>query len=131
MILKKIAKLLFNRVFYVLFALAVQLGWLLTIFLRLAGYSRYMSIALDIVSILIVLKIVNRKINPSYKLAWTILILCLPVFGLVLYLVFGRSRIASYMQERFNEMLDKSRNLLKPDSRVHEKLKADSEYHTE
>ena len=60
MILKKIAKLLFNRVFYVLFALAVQLGWLLTIFLRLAGYSRYMSIALDIVSILIVLKIVNR-----------------------------------------------------------------------
>ena len=112
MILKKIAKLLFNRVFYVLFALAVQLGWLLTIFLRLAGYSRYMSIALDIVSILIVLKIVNRKINPSYKLAWTILILSLPVFGLVLYLVFGRSRIASYMQERFNEMLDKSRNLL-------------------
>ena len=123
MILKKIAKLLFNRVFYVLFALAVQLGWLLTIFLRLAGYSRYMSIALDIVSILIVLKIVNRKINPSYKLAWTILILSLPVFGLVLYLVFGRSRIASYMQERFNEMLDKSRNLLEPDQQVHEKLK--------
>ena len=76
MILKKIAKLLFNRVFYVIFAMAVQLGWLLTIFLRLAGYSRYMSFILDVISILVVLKIVNRKINPSYKLAWTIVDPC-------------------------------------------------------
>ena len=115
MILKKIAKFLFNRVFYVIFAMAVQLGWLLTIFLRLAGYSRYMSFILDVISILVVLKIVNRKINPSYKLAWTMLILCLPIFGLVLYLVFGRSRIAAYMQDRFNEMLMKSGNLLQTD----------------
>ena len=125
MILKKIAKLLFNRVFYVIFAMAVQLGWLLTIFLRLAGYSRYMSIALDVISILVVLKIVNRKINPSYKLAWTMLILCMPIFGLVLYLVFGRSRIANYMQERFNEMLAKSSNLLQTDPEIHERLEAE------
>ncbi len=28
---------------------------------------------------LVVLWIVNKKINPSYKLGWTILILCFPV----------------------------------------------------
>lgn len=125
MILKKIAKLLFNRVFYVIFAMAVQLGWLLTIFLRLAGYSRYMSFILDVISILVVLKIVNRKINPSYKLAWTMLILCLPIFGLVLYLVFGSSRIAAYMQDRFNEMLMKSGNLLQTDPEIHDLLEAE------
>ena len=125
MILKKIAKLLFNRVFYVIFAMAVQLGWLLTIFLRLAGYSRYMSFILDVISILVVLKIVNRKINPSYKLAWTMLILCPPIFGLVLYLVFGRSRIAAYMQDRFNEMLMKSGNLLQTDPEIHDLLEAE------
>ena len=123
LILKKLSKLLFNRIFYVLFAMAVQLGWLLLFFLKLAGYSRYISTALTILSTLIVLKIVNRKINPSYKLAWTMLILCLPIFGLVLYLVFGSSRIANYMQERFNEMLAKSSELLKPKEEVHEKLK--------
>ncbi len=106
-----------------LFAMAVQLGWLLLFFLKLAGYSRYISTALTILSTLIVLKIVNRKINPSYKLAWTMLILCLPIFGLVLYLVFGNSRIANYMQESFNEMLAKSSELLKPKEEVHEKLK--------
>ena len=103
--------------------MAVQLGWLLLFFLKLAGYSRYISMALTILSTLIVLKIVNRKINPSYKLAWTMLILCLPIFGLVLYLVFGNSRIANYMQENFNEMLAKSSELLKPKEEVHEKLK--------
>ena len=123
LILKKLSKLLFNRIFYVLFAMAVQLGWLLLFFLKLAGYSRYISTALTILSTLIVLKIVNRKINPSYKLAWTMLILCLPIFGLVLYLVFGNSRIANYMQENFNEMLAKSSELLKPKEEVHEKLK--------
>ncbi len=123
LILKKLSKLLFNRIFYVLFAMAVQLGWLLLFFLKLAGYSRYISMALTILSTLIVLKIVNRKINPSYKLAWTMLILCLPIFGLVLYLVFGNSRIANYMQENFNEMLAKSSELLKPKEEVHEKLK--------
>lgn len=123
MILKKIAKLLFNRIFYVAFAMAIQLGWLLAIFLRLAGYSRYMSMALDIISILVVLRIVNRKINPSYKLAWSMLILCLPIFGLVLYLVFGQSRVATYMQTRFNDMLEESSNLLKTDPQLHRRLR--------
>ncbi len=96
MILKKMPSFCLTGFFMCGIAMAVQLGWLLTIFLRLAGYSRYMSIALDAISILVVLVIVNRKINPSYKLAWTMLILCLPVFGLVLYLVFGASRIGLY-----------------------------------
>lgn len=123
LILKKIAKLLFNRIFYVAFALMVQLGWLLAIFLRLAGYSRYISFGLDVLSILIVLWIVNKKTNPSYKLAWTMLILCLPIFGLVLYLVFGQSRIATYMQERFTEILDLTGDYLKGDEITHEKLR--------
>ena len=32
-------------------------------------------------SLIFVLWIVNKKINPAYKLAWTILILAFPVFG--------------------------------------------------
>ena len=125
MILKKISKLLFNRIFYVIIAMAVQLGWLLTIFFRLAGYSKYISFGLDVLSIVIVLWIVNRKINPSYKLAWTMLILCLPVFGLVLYLVFGQSRVATYMENRFADMLDQTRDYLVEDEGIHERLEAE------
>ena len=41
-----------------------------------------------IISVLIVLWIVNKKINPSYKLGWTILIMTVPVFGVLLYVLF-------------------------------------------
>lgn len=106
--LKKLSKLLFNRIFYVVFALLVQLGWILIMAWRLAGYSRYISIGLNILSILVVLWIVNQKINPSYKLGWTLLIMAVPIFGLVLYLLFGRSRIATVLQNRYEEILQDS-----------------------
>lgn len=115
LLLKKILKLLFNRIFYVVFALLVQLGWIFLIVWRLAGYSKYISIGLSILSVLIILFIVNKKINPSYKLAWTILILCLPIFGLVLYLLFGKSRIATAMQKSYDEVLKQSSDYLKED----------------
>ena len=77
--LKRILKLLFNRIFYVAAALLLQLGWLLIMAWRLAAYSKYISNAIAVISILVVLWIVNKKINPSYKLGWTILILTVPV----------------------------------------------------
>lgn len=65
---EKIAKLLFNRSFYVALALLVQLGWLFILVWQLAAYSKYISFGITVVSILSVLWIVNKKINPSYKL---------------------------------------------------------------
>ena len=99
--LSKVLKLLFNRIFYVVVALLLQLGWLFLMIARFVGYSNYISVALEVLSVLVILWIVNKKINPSYKLAWTILILCIPVFGLLLYLLFGQSRIAADMEKKF------------------------------
>ena len=98
MLLKKTAKLLFNRIFYVALALLIQLGWLLILVWQLAAYSKYISFGITVISILSVLWIVNRRINPSYKLGWTMLIMAVPIFGLVLYILFGKSRIAQEMQ---------------------------------
>lgn len=121
--LKKLLKLLFNRIFYVVFALLIQLGWILIIAWRLAGYSRYISIALNIVSILVVLWIVNQKINPSYKLGWTLLIMAVPIFGLVLYILFGRSRIAAAIQKRYEEILRESSGYMQQDPMTMQRLK--------
>ena len=121
--LKKIAKLLFNRIFYVAFAILIQLGWILIMVWRLTEYSRYISIGISIVSIIVVLWIANKKINPSYKLAWTLLIMGVPVFGLVLYLLFGQSRIARKMQKRFQTIIQCSSSYLKEEPVTREKLK--------
>ena len=69
LLLRKLLKLLFNRIFYVVFAMLIQLGWIFVMVLKIAAFSRYVDIFIGIVGVLIVLWIVNKEINPSYKLA--------------------------------------------------------------
>lgn len=102
--LDRMMKLLFNRIFYVAMALLIQLGWLLLLVWRLNEYSKIISAFLSVLSLLAILLIVNKNINPSYKLAWTIVISVIPIFGLVFYMLFGKSRIASAMEERLEAM---------------------------
>ena len=121
----RILKLLFNRIFYVAVALILQLAWLVVLVLRLMEFSPYITMALNVLSVLAVLWIVNRNINPSYKLAWTMLILTIPVFGLVLYLVFGGSRIAAAMQDHFGKRLAESEEYLRENPQTRADLEAE------
>ena len=122
LLLKKIAKLLFNRIFYVAVAILVQFGWIMMMVLRLATYSRYVDILLKLAGVVIVLWILNKEINPSYKLAWIILILVLPILGVVLYFLFGRSRIATIMQQHFEQRIEESRDYLQDRPETRERL---------
>ena len=122
LLLKKIAKLLFNRIFYVAVAILVQFGWIMMMVMRLATFSKYVDVLLKLVGIVIVLWILNKEINPSYKLAWTLLILVLPILGVVLYLVFGRSRIAAIMQQHFEQRIEESRDYLQVRPETRERL---------
>ena len=92
--------------------------------LRLAAYSRYIDIGLRLIGIVLVLWILNKEINPSYKLAWTMLILILPILGVVLYFVFGRSRIAAIMQQHFEQRIEESREYLRDRPQTRQKLEA-------
>lgn len=123
MLLKKLVKLLFNRIFYVVVALLIQLGWFLIMFWKLAGYSAYFTIALEIISILVVIWIANQKINPSYKLGWTLLIIVIPVFGLALYLLFGNSRIAALFQKRYEQILNESSGYMVQNAETMDRLR--------
>ncbi len=121
--LKKIAKLLFNRIFYVALALLVQLGWLFILVWQLAAYSKYISLGITVVSILSVLWIVNKRINPSYKLGWTMLIMAVPIFGLLLYILFGKSRVAQEIQEQYTQVKRESVPYLTQEKKVFDKIK--------
>ncbi len=60
----------------------------------LANYiSRYYIFfysSLRIISVIFVLFIINRDRNPSFTMAWTILILVIPIAGLSIYFLWGR-----------------------------------------
>ena len=90
----------------------------------MSSLSAPVTMTADILSILLVLWIVNKEINPSYKLAWTILILVLPVFGIVVYLLFGESRVAKKMTEESDAVVQEIENYFRENDKVREKIEA-------
>ena len=57
--------------------------------------------AFEILGIIISLYIVNKRENPSYKIAWIVFILVLPVFGLFIYMMWGGQRTFPHLKKRF------------------------------
>lgn len=85
--------LLWGRFVLIALLIILQFFWLVTVFYELSYKFQYANYAIRIVAIVVVIHIVNRSMNPNNKLLWTFLILLSPVFGLLLYLIFGRRGI--------------------------------------
>ena len=120
--LSRILKLIFNKAFYVAFSFILQIVWMGLLLARVISFSRYISFGVEILSFVIVLRILSRKINPSYKLAWSVTIMCIPVFGLLFYLMFGKSRIGSEIQKRFDRLMESGRPFLQEDPSIRETI---------
>lgn len=100
--MKRIAGMLFSRYFIVGLAIILQFLW---IFFMLYDFSirfTFVDIAFHALALVLVLVIINNTTNPSYKLAWTFIILAVPVLGIALYAVFGRSQLTRRTQERMD-----------------------------
>ena len=120
--LRKLSKLLFNRIFYVAFAIILQLGWILMMVWKAAEYSQYISAGLTVLSLAVILWLVSRDMNPSYKLGWTLLITLFPIFGLVFFLLFGESRIATAMQKYYEKIQKFTEPYLTEDAEARKEL---------
>ena len=67
---------------------------------KLDNYFVYFYAGSVLLSLLITLGIINSKNNPAYKIAWLIPILLFPVFGGLVYLLFGSDRTGRYLRKK-------------------------------
>lgn len=116
----KFMKLLTHRVFLVAVSILIQLGAILIVLLRFNEYySEFNQICL-ILSIIIVIYIVGDRSNPSYKIAWIVPIMLFPIFGWLIYLLFGGNRLSKRtrrkMQSMNRVMVDELQSSCKADS---------------
>ena len=72
----------------------LQVLWIFWLALKLNDYSTAIQVCTSVLTFLITLRIYGLHINSAYKISWIILILLFPIFGLTLYLLFGRSGAA-------------------------------------
>lgn len=117
--MNKILKLLFNRVvvtgLLILLQLSIILFWILT-FTNEFIYFYFFSLILGLAMVIYIL---GRTDNPSFKLAWAITILVLPIFGGLLYIIFGgnkvRRRLKRKIENNYEDIInhfDKNDNLI-------------------
>lgn len=70
----------------ILILLFIQVLILTIMFLKLTDYIIYLYSFFTVLSTILVIYILNKKEDPSFKLAWIIPILLVPVFGCIFYL---------------------------------------------
>ena len=87
--------------------------------MHFVGNREWISVMLSILSLMVVLFLNMKEENASYKIGWIILIMTLPVFGGLFYLLFGNKRPSGFMRlrllrshERIHPLLPKSKEVL-------------------
>ena len=121
--MKKILHLLFGRFFIVALSIILQVVWLCTVLWQFSYQFTYANLMLRVVAIIVVLIIVNKWINPANKLSWTFLILLSPLFGLMVYFLFGRSGLTRGTRKRMDAVNAEVLKQMKPDEQAKEALK--------
>ena len=101
--MKKLLRFLTSRVVLVTLLIALQLGLLSYVVLYLSVHALPVYVLTQCISLLLVVWVVSREDNPSYKLAWVITILALPIFGGLFYLIFGSKRLSRALKKRVVE----------------------------
>ena len=81
--------ILFQRTVYVLLFATIQIALLVWVLLRMHALIPYFVVLCTVLSSLCAMHIINQHTNPAYKIAWLIPLLVLPIFGGLLYLMFG------------------------------------------
>ena len=122
--MKSYFKLLFQRAVVVSLCLLIQVGVLVFGVHYLSGYSVWFNIGMDIVAWLAVIWIVSCRTEPTYKIAWIIPILALPLFGISFYLLFGGNRLSRRLKRRMQTVQQIHMDNLTQDMRVLEREQA-------
>ena len=101
--MKWLRSVLFHRTSFLLAAMLLQLAFF-ALALKLFVESYYLVYLLSLAtSAIVVLWILSDSSKSTYKLAWIIPIMLLPVFGGFFYLFFGRVRLRQGFLSKMRE----------------------------
>ncbi len=123
---KKTSKRLLGRVLTVGLAVLTQVVWIIFAVVVLRNRFPFVAGLISILSVAAILWITSKDINPSYKLAWTTLILALPIVGAVIYLLFGKTWLGKETQQKLDAAAKEAADHIGTDEEAREHLEEQS-----
>ncbi|MFV0480069.1 MAG: cardiolipin synthase [Anaerorhabdus sp.] len=116
--MRKILSVLTKRHVIVGLLILIQLIFMISLIYQLSEYVIRLNQLLTAFSIIVVIYLINQDLNPSYKLAWSILILTFPIFGGFFYLLFGNKKAPKALRRSMLSSIQKTLPLLSQDHSV-------------
>ncbi len=110
--------------------LVFQLAILFVTLRTLSDKSVFLYTVSEILAIVTVIYIVNRRGNPSYKMAWIVFILIVPIFGITVFVFFGGGRVMPHLKKRMRDCESHNMPYLKDDEQSQNSLKYDDYSHS-
>lgn len=92
-VMRRIFKLLKQKAFYIVASLLIQVICLGVIVTYFSTRFTFFYVIMVILSIIMAIHVINRDSDSSSKLLWVALILAVPIFGGLIYLLFGNRKI--------------------------------------
>lgn len=123
----KIFKYLFSRVSITGMLIGLQLAWFILVLMKLTSYSVWISTGFNVLGVLIVLYIIGKDDNPSYKIGWIVLVMALPFFGSMFYICFGNQGPSKGLRKRLSKSHDDLKKWMHQDETVISEIAAKSE----
>lgn len=113
--MKRITKLLSHRMVIVILLILVQFGAIMAVLSRFNEYYVYFYSILDVIALSMTIYIVSAKSNPSYKIAWIVTIMTVPIFGILLYMIFGGNRISRREKKKMLDIYNDTEDYFEQD----------------
>ena len=126
--MKKILHHIFNRMIIVSILILLQLGLIVFAILKLSSYFVYFYILSLLLSMTIVIFLVSKTDNPSYKLAWIIAIMSFPVVGGFFYLIAESRRLNKRFVKKLKETFDQIEPYLNQDEQILKKIEVNDKH---
>lgn len=120
----KLLKFIFSRIFIVGTLIAVQIVSLVVLIVVLGDNFVYVYVVLVAFSGFMVFWIIGKKDNPSLKVPWLVVILLLPIFGGLFYLILGRARLPEKHRKNMIAINKRLKPYYPVNDNSYEKLKA-------
>lgn len=106
------------RVVIVFVALLAQLLLLTYIVEALRQNAVYLYLLLEVLGATAVIILVSNSHNSSYTIMWLIVMLILPVFGYLLFMLWGTTGLTHSRSKRIRMTMERGRTFLKQDQEV-------------
>lgn len=121
-IVKKLSRIIFGRTTFTILSLAIQILFFYYATFIFSEYLTWITSGSRILSFIVTLYILNTDDNPSFKIAWIIPVLLMPVFGTLIYLFFQLQLSHKIMKHIFTVIKNESKRYLMQDEEIFNEL---------